>query len=197
MKKLRISYNAPVILSFVLVCFIVTILGDVTNGFSTTYLFSISRSSLISPLTYIRLLTHVFGHSGFEHFFGNTMYLLLLGPMLEEKYGSKVMLKVLLSTAVITGLLHCLLWDKYYLYGASGVVFALILLSSFTAVKDGEIPVSFILVAMLYLGREVCNGVLIEDNVSNFTHIIGGIIGSVLGYRTNKKSYRKEIIGRR
>ena len=187
MKKIKLSYNAPVVLSFALACFMATILGVVTNNNSTRMLFSVSGGSLTNPLTYIKLFTHVLGHSGFEHFLGNAMYLLLIGPMLEEKYGSSTMLKVILCTAFITGALHCLLGGEYYLCGASGVVFACILLASFTATKDGKIPISFILVAVLYIGKEIFSGIVIEDNVSNFAHIIGGVIGSIIGYRINQK----------
>ena len=96
-KKLKISYNAPVILSFVLVCCLVTLVGVLTNNKSTELLFSTYRSAITNPLTYIRLITHVLGHSGFEHFIGNAMYLLLIGPILEEKYGSNIMLKIIID----------------------------------------------------------------------------------------------------
>ena len=78
-KKLRISYNAPVVLTFVLICFVVTLIGVITNNRSTEILFSTYRGSFTDPLTYIRLIIHVFGHSGFEHFIGNAMYILRKG----------------------------------------------------------------------------------------------------------------------
>lgn len=187
-KKLKISYNAPVVLSFVLICCLVTLVGVFTNNSSTEMFFSTYRSAFTNPLTYIRLVTHVLGHSGFEHFIGNAMYLLLIGPMLEEKYGSNTILKIIIGTAVITGVIHCVLWNGYSLCGASGVVFAFIVLSSFTAFKDGEIPMSFILVAFLYIGQEIYNGIVIRDSVSNITHILGGVIGSITGYVLNKKN---------
>ena len=187
-KKLTISYNAPVILSFVLIYFAVTVVGAITKNWSTQILFSVRRGSLTNLLTYLRCITHVFGHVGFEHFIGNAMYLLLTGPMLEEKYGSKVMLKVLVSTALVTGFIHCVLWSGSYLCGASGVVFACIVLSSFTAFKEGEIPLSFILVAILFVGREVYSGIAVRDNISNLTHILGGVVGGVAGYFLNKKA---------
>lgn len=186
-KKLKISYNAPVVLSFVLICCIVTLIGVLTNNRSTEMFFSTYRSAFTNPITYIRLVTHVFGHSGFEHFIGNAMYLLLIGPMLEEKYGSNLMIKIIVGTAVITGVIHCALWNSYSLCGASGIVFAFILLSSFTAFKDGEIPMSFILVTALYIGKELYAGIAVRDNISNLTHIIGGIIGCIAGYSLNKK----------
>ena len=187
-KRLHITYNSPTILSFVLASFIVTIIGLLTNGASTSLLFSVYGSSLLNPLTYLRMFTHVLGHSGFEHFIGNAMYLLLLGPMLEEKYGAKTLIKVMVITAFVTAIVHCVFCGNFALCGASGIVFAFILLSSFTAFKDGEIPLSFILVAIVFIGKEIYNGIFIQDSISNITHIIGGIVGSIIGYALNKKS---------
>ena len=186
-KGLKISYNAPVILNFVLLCFIVTILGEVTDNQITEKLFSVYRSSPKDPLTYVRLFGHVLGHGGMEHFVGNALSLLLLGPMLEEKYGSKTLTKVILFTALFTGIIHCVLWSNIMLCGASGVVFACIILSSFTAFRNGEIPMTFVLVAAIYIGQEVYSGVFVQDNISNLTHILGGLVGSVSGYMLNKR----------
>lgn len=185
-SRWKVSYNAPVILTFVLLCFAATVLGVVTNGALTGMLFSVYRGSWADPLTYLRLFTHVFGHAGFDHFIGNAMYLLLLGPMLEEKYGSATILKIIALTAIVTGIVHCLLQGNAALCGASGVVFACIVLSSFTAFKEGEIPMSFVLVAVLYIGKEVLDGLTVQDNISNMTHILGGAVGSVVGYSLNK-----------
>ena len=90
MKKnnLKITINAPVTLAFVFLAFIVLLLGIVTGGASTQRLFMTYRASLLSPLTWLRFVTHVLGHSGWDHYVGNTAYIRLLGPMLEEKYGS-------------------------------------------------------------------------------------------------------------
>ena len=72
--------------------------------------------------------------------------------------------------------------------GASGVVFAFIILASFTGFKDGEIPLTFILVAIIYIGQQVFEGITVIDNISNMAHIVGGAVGAVLGYLLNKKS---------
>lgn len=186
-KKLKVTYNAPVILSFVLLCFGATVAGVITHNHSTELIFSVYRGPVSNPLTYIRLFTHVLGHSGFEHFIGNATYLLLVGPMLEEKYGSANMLKMILCTAFVNAIIHCLLWGNCMLCGASGIVFACIVLSSFTAFKEGELPVSFILITMLFIGQEVCRGIFMKDDISNITHILGGFIGSIMGYSLNKK----------
>jgi GlpG protein len=186
-NTLKITFNSPVILTFVALCFIVTLIGVITGGTITQQFFMTYHSSLASPLTYLRLFTHVLGHSGWQHFIGNASYLLLLGPMLEEKYGSKILVEIILITAVITGIVNYILFPHVALYGASGVVFAFIILASFTGFRNGEIPVTFILVAIIYIGQQVYEGVTVTDDISNMAHIIGGFVGSFVGYNLNKK----------
>ncbi len=185
--KKKFSYNAPVVLTFVLLCFVVTLLGLFTNHQSTRLCFSVYRAPLSDPLTYIRFVGHALGHTNLEHFIGNAMLLLVIGPLLEEKYGSKAMLKVMLAVAIFTGVSHFLLWHNVALCGASGIVFAFIILSSFVAFKTGEVPITAIIVAILYIGKEVYSGVFVQDDVSNLTHILGGIVGGAAGYKLNKK----------
>ena len=86
----------------------------------------------------------------------------------------------------MTGLLHALFSGNTGLLGASGIVFACIMMASFTAFRQGEIPLTFVLVLVLYLGTEIYNGLAVSDNISNLTHIIGGLCGSVIGYSLNR-----------
>jgi len=187
MKNLKISFNSPIILGFAGICLIATVLNYVTLGISNELLFMTYHSSLSSPMTYLRFFTHVFGHADWTHFIGNMSYILLLGPMLEEKYSSAVLVEVIAITALITGLINYIFFWDVALCGASGVVFAFILMSSFTSFKEGEIPLTFILVAGLYIGQQVVQGITLDDNVSNMAHIIGGMIGGASGYVLNKK----------
>ncbi|MBQ8780085.1 MAG: rhomboid family intramembrane serine protease [Oscillospiraceae bacterium] len=184
--KDRISINSPVILGFTAVCFIALVLSFITGGASNDLVFSVYRSSLLSPLTYVRFIGHVFGHGGWEHFIGNIMLILIIGPLLEEKYGGSEIVVVILSTAVVTGVINFIFFPGVQLLGASGVVFAFILLSSFTGLQNGKIPLTFILVAVFYIGQEVISGIFIQDNVANLTHIIGGVVGSGFGFTMNK-----------
>ncbi|RKM56120.1 rhomboid family intramembrane serine protease [Butyrivibrio sp. CB08] len=187
MKKFKITFNSPVTLGFIFVCFAVLVLGFLTGGLSNQLLFMSYHSSLLDPLTYVRFFTHVLGHSGWDHYIGNSAYILLLGPMLEEKYGSKRLLQIILITALVTGIVNYVLFWNVALCGASGVVFAFILLTSFTSFKEGEIPLTFILVAIIFLGQQIYDGLFVQDDISNLSHIIGGIIGAVVGYRLNRK----------
>jgi peptidase, S54 family len=146
------------------------------------------HSSLLNPLTYIRFITHVFGHAGWEHFIGNATYLLLLGPVLEEKYKSRTLIEIIIITALVTGIINYIFFPNIALCGASGIVFAFIILASFTGFKDGEIPLTFILVATIYIGQQIYDGITVNDNVSQMAHITGGLVGSITGYILNKKT---------
>lgn len=185
-KTLKISFNSPVILGFTLVCLGALVLNVLTAGLTNTLFFSVYRSPMLAPLSYVRLIGHVFGHANWSHFIGNITLILVVGPLLEEKYGSKKMAIVIFVTAVVTGLANVILFPNIRLLGASGVVFALILLASFTSFQSGKIPLTFILVAVLYIGGEVVDGIFVQDNVSQLTHILGGVVGAGLGYKMNQ-----------
>ena len=83
-------------------------------------------------------------------------------------------------TALVSGILQCVLFPTSALLGASGIVFMLIMLSSLAGSKNGGIPITFILVGVLYLSQQVYSILFIQDNVANFMHMIGGVCGTVL-----------------
>ena len=175
MKKLQ--FNAPVILGFFFVSLLSLVLGFLTSGASTTAAFSVYRASLLDPLTYVRFFGHIFGHASLTHFSSNMLLLLVVGPPLEKLYGSKTIALGIMAAALITGILHFVFFPHTILLGASGIVFMLIMLSSFSGAKTGQIPVTLILVALMYLGQEVYSIFFIRDNVANLIHIVGGICG--------------------
>lgn len=190
MKK--IHYNSPVILTFFFLSLAVLVSGWLTRsefqvlGWTTRNLFSVYRSP-ITPLWFVRLFGHVLGHSGYTHFAGNMVLLLVVGPPMEERYGSRALLSGILLTALISGLLQCFLFPGSVLLGASGIVFMLILLSSLSGMKSGTIPLTLILVAIIYLGQEVYSGLLVQDNVAHFMHLAGGLCGTGFGFMMRKK----------
>lgn len=184
MKKLQ--YNSPVILSFFFLSLAALGLNRLTGGWTNAHLFSVYRSSLADPLFYVRLVCHVLGHSGWAHFIGNMLLLLVVGPPLEEKYGSGTLLTGMVITAVISGVLQCAFFPGSALLGASGIVFMLIMLSSLAGMRSGRIPVTLLLVAALYLGQQVYDILFVQDSVANFMHIVGGVCGTGFGFAVGK-----------
>jgi len=177
---MRISFNAPVTLTLTLSALIAMVLAQTTQGYSTTNLFSTYPSSNINLLFILRMFTHILGHSGWDHFLANFTLILVLGPLLEERHSSLSLLGMVLTTSFITALLNNLFFSNGLL-GASGVVFMMIVLSSITNFKARTIPATFIVVVILFLGREVVNA-LSNDNISQFAHILGGVCGSFFGF---------------
>lgn len=191
-----ISFNSPVILGLAIASFIVLILNVVTNG-EINKLFAVYYSSWADPMMYLRLFTHTLAHQDLSHYSGNFLLLLAVGPLVEEKYGSKNVLIMILTTSAIIGLINVIFFPRTMLLGASGIVFMFILLASFANMKDGRIPLTVILVGTLYIGNEIVSGVLSNDNISRMAHIIGGLLGALFGYlyhmnglQNKKEKYR-------
>ncbi len=180
---MRITYNAPFTLTLTAICVVVRILGDsVTKNFFVVG----NTMSLYNPVDYFRLVSHAMGHGDWPHLVGNFSLILILGPILEEKYGTKSILFMSIMTALITGILNVLFFSNGLL-GASGLVFMMILLASFTNFKSGTIPLTFLFVLVFYIGNEVFEAFK-EDNISHFAHILGGFAGSVFGFGGGKNA---------
>lgn len=183
MKRLKshIMINAPVTITFSLVCFIMTILGMITGG---------AINILFGTSSIIGIICHVFVHGGgWEHMTGNVMMLLILGPLLEEKYGSRRLIQMIFINAVTTGILLHFFMPSVSVTGASGIVFMMVLLASFTGnTANGMIPITAILVGVLYLGQEIWDMLFTIDSISHGAHILGGITGTVFGFVINKKN---------
>ena len=179
--SIRLQYNSPVVLTFALLSLLVLWLHRWTGGRSTAALFSVYRSSLRDLLTYPRFVLHVLGHASYTHLLHNMMLILVVGPPLEEKYGSKPLLWAIVLTALVSGLVHWLFFPGTALMGASGIVFMMIVMSSLAGMREGCIPLTLVLVLVLYLGGEIIDGITLSDNVSQLTHILGGVCGAFLG----------------
>jgi membrane associated rhomboid family serine protease len=178
--NIRLHYNAPVILTFSLLCVVVFAINYATGGALTPYVSLGGNFHMNNWVDYFTLFTHCLGHANVEHLLGNLTFILLLGPVLEEKYGWRQLLIMIMLTALITGLLNALFFHDG-LWGASGIVFMLVMLISFVNVQAGKIPITFILILLLFVGKEIYNSFQ-ADNISQFAHIIGGLCGSMFGF---------------
>jgi len=178
---MSIKFNSPVILTFSLICTVVFI-SDIIFFKNVMPFFTVYDSiNWSNPFSIVTLITHSIGHGNIEHLLGNLTFILLLGPIIEEKYGSYNTLIMMVITSLVTGLINVTFFNTGLL-GASGIVFMFILLVSFTNVKSRQIPVTFILVALLFIGKEILN-TLQTNQISESAHIIGGICGSIFGFR--------------
>ena len=180
---MKLKFNAPATLTFSIVAAIVLLIdqyimpGIIESLFTTEG----SRTFVLNDIpAYVRMFTHIFGHSGWEHLLSNLTLILLLGPILEEKFSTYSVAWMFVITAMVNGLVNALFFETA-LMGSSGVAFMMILLVSFANTQTGEFPVSAILVILLYLFKEVL-GILRHDDVSQISHIVGAGCGAIFGF---------------
>jgi membrane associated rhomboid family serine protease len=205
---MKFRYNAPVILSYALICTGIMVVWQILGGeggqgidtlgdrFVASY-FMVPGNTMgfhIFSLDIYKLFSYALGHANWMHLISNFTFILLIGPILEEKYGSGRLLFMMFVTAGIAGLINVLFFTSPSL-GASGIVFMLIVLISITNVKAGEIPLTFIAVVLLYLTNEVINMFNTHNNINEMAHLLGGLCGSVFGFVMLRKKQDKELAG--
>lgn len=185
---LKIRYNSPVVLTFSLICigvYLIDVIASVgvasneVGRITSTFFMLPGNFSWTNPLNYLRLLTYTMGHANQAHIMGNMSIFLLIAPIMEEKYGSGKILLMMVLTALLTAVFQIILFSNGLL-GASGIVFMFIVLVSFADVRKGSIPLTFILVVLFFIGQEVIHS-LQDNQVSEYAHIMGGIMGAIFG----------------
>lgn len=182
---MKITFNSPVILFFSITCVVIYIFTGPLGIMRDLFILQPEwKTTQIS--WYFRLFSHVVGHASTQHLIGNLSFILLLGPIVEERYGTKKLTLMILSTAIITAILHLIFFSNGLL-GASGIVFMLIILSSLVNFKNKEIPLTFILVVLIFIGKEIYDSVTTDTNISHFAHIIGGVVGAIFGFILGQK----------
>jgi len=159
-----------------------TLIADSSMRADWIRLFGVYRTSIADPMQYVRLFTHVLIHADATHYVSNFMMILALGPMVEEKYSSGRLCLMIAVTTLITGLINVLFFPGTVVVGASGIVFMMILLASFTNIRQGRLPITVPLVAVLFIGNEVMAGLFTPSNISRISHIAGGLCGACFGF---------------
>lgn len=198
---LKIRYNSPVVLTFSLICigvYFVDLIASVGTGpnevgrITSAFFMLPGNFNWANPLDYLRMLTYTMGHANEAHIMGNMSIFLLIAPIMEEKYGSGKILLMMVLTALVTASLQILLFSSGLL-GASGIVFMFIVLVSFADARKGSIPLTFILVVLFFIGQEVIHSM--QDNqVSEYAHIMGGVMGAIFGWVFNKNQEDPVVI---
>ena len=184
----KLDANSPVILSLSAVSLLMLIWNMLSKGW-VNGLFAVYYTSFSDPMQYVRLLSHCIVHQDMTHYTGNFLLILAIGPLVEEKYGSAYVLLTITATSVLAGLINIFFFRNIILLGASGIAFMLILMGSFSNIREGKIPLTFLLAAILYIGNEIIAGIFATDNISHLSHIIGGLCGAISGLSFHKKPY--------
>ena len=112
--NLKFSYDAPVTLSFVIVCVFFFLLNTfvIKNGALGKILASPTTQTgslpfiVKQPLSYLRLLLYIFGSGEEVIYLTNLMIILMMGPAMEERYGSAIIGIMIFVSALFAGVLN-------------------------------------------------------------------------------------------
>ena len=176
---MRLRYNAPVVLTFALLAILILMLNaSIMPRLSPRYFALGSTVDWGSLTDWFRLFSHPLGHASWTQLTGNLAFVLLLGPPLEARYGSRWLLLLMLITAFTAAIVHVLLF-KGMLLGAGGIVFLLLVLTALADLRAGELPLTVVLLAVVFISSEVLFAT--HSNAAQLAHLIGGGIGAVAG----------------
>lgn len=176
---MRVTVNAPFSILFSIAAIALYFLFQ-TDGTIPRMLVLYGDFDFTNWKWYVSLVGYTMGHGSLAHLIGNISIILLIGPFIERRWGTKRVAIMVILTALVTALVHIVFWD-HRLIGASGVVFMMIVLSSLVDLKAKEIPLTFILIVFLFIGQELVRS-FGDDQVSQFAHISGGILGAIFGF---------------
>lgn len=196
----RITVNAPVTLGFALLCIMVYILTLGGNAVTIQRMLAVHRDFDGGSLfQYTSFWTHCFAHSDYQHLKGNLTMLLLVGPSVEFHFRSHNILWIMTVVSLISAMVHIVVGkNNTHQLGASGIVFCFILLNSLVTAKQSELPISFVVTLILYMGDEIVKFLRPTDDVSHHAHLTGGAVGAAAGFyihsavqRQNRKNATK------
>ncbi len=190
--NLKVSYDAPVTLTFVIICAILFLLSTfaIKNGALNKILASPTSTAgalpfiVSQPISYLRLLLYIFGAGEGAVLITNLILIMLLGPAMEERYGSVIIGIMIFVSALFSGVLNACFCSES-LVGAVPVVSMMIFLNAFMSFSKKKFPLSFAAVMILFVMLEVFSG---AGAIRIIICIAGGLCGSLFAFLTSPKT---------
>lgn len=187
-KVISFSFDSPLVIVFAGFSILIMVLNSIAESrgaegllgfFSAPAAFRAGAGAFNfrNPVHYLRLFFHIFGQRKWINLVRDLSFILLLGPQLEKLYGSKMLLLMFTVCAFVSGVLGvCFLQQP--LCGASCIAFMMILLTVYMSIKKQAVPVSCVLLLLLYIGQGISR---IGGGNSEIVHLLAGICGSLFG----------------
>ena len=192
--KLKFEYDSPVMLTFAFITLIIFILDTfVFKGkLKDVWLITPTATGGQFPFAFsdfrsiIRLFIHVFGYDQSSVLVCNLIFILLLGPQMEDRYGSVIIGIMIFVSALFSGVLNACFCTNA-VSGSEPVVFMLILLWTMMQLSRSKISASAIAVIALFITmlvfRKNPNGVVGVAVVA-----AGGLCGSLFAFLASPKA---------
>lgn len=176
------------------------ILQMVLGSDFTQFLILDSSSVLLRPWT---LITSMFLHGDFTHILFNMYALLMFGPLIEQKIGSKRFLQMYFGSGILAGL-GFVVFREFIIgvsasaLGASGAIMGvfgmtIILLPQLRILFFFIFPMSMRTAGIIFALVDVV-GIFTPNNVANVAHLVGlgvGLIYAKYLLKETKSFYKK------
>lgn len=211
----KFSYDAPITLTFVFLSIFLCILNSVAfkGNLDNYFLASPTSAGGTMPFdlknfaSYVKLIFYFLGAAGWTSLFANLLFVLLLGPQIEEYYGSVIIGIMMIVSSLFSGVLNAC-FCKMPLQGPLSVVFMLIFLNAFISFSKKKVPFSFFAVFILYIlflifemksvkqsalstdGKEILVNVFTSGEIALKIAVCfaGGLCGSLFAFLASPKT---------
>lgn len=194
----KFSYDAPVTLSFVLLSIVLFLINHLAlnNNLDFYALSSTTKNGglvpfdLKSAFSYLKTVFYIFGSENWTIMFANLLFILLLGPKIEEYYGSIIIGLMMLVSGLFTGVLNAC-FCTLPLWGPVSIVFMLIFLNAFISFSKKQIPFSFFAAFILYIFYQIFTmlqtgsvktPVVINETLENAEEALKALENSIVSY---------------
>lgn len=191
--KFNFVFDSPVTISFSLLSVLLFVLNCLAFKGTLDVKILSSPTTSAGPIpfmatqisSYLRLFLYAFGSQNFVGLLSNLLFLLMLGPVMEERYGSLVIGIMMAVSVLFSGVLNTCFCETS-LQGCMPIIFMMIFLNSFMSFSKKKIPVSFLVIFVFYIAREV-SGKTFSEIVGLIICITGGLCGSLFAFLTSPK----------
>ena len=192
--KLKFQYDSPVMLTFAFITLIIFVLDTfaLKGKLKEVWLVTPTAAGGQFPFAFsdfrsiIRLFIHVFGYDQSSVLVCNLIFILLLGPQMEDRYGSVIIGIMIFVSALFSGVLNACFCTNA-VSGAEPVVFMLILLWTMMQLSRSNISASAIAVIALFITMLV-----FQKNPNGVVGVVivaaGGLCGSLFAFLASPKA---------
>ncbi len=209
-KSFKLIYDSPVAVSFVLLSLLLYVLDSFALKGKLGAFFSVpSPFNFSKPIMYFSLVFHVFANDTWQHFFVDSLMIMILGSVLEERYGSSFLGVMIFISCLVSGVLSVCA-HAHGIQGASEVVFTLIILSAMSLLLKKQLSCTWILIFVFYIAYGV-SGIaspnsslsssgFFQKSIPVFISFVGGVCGSLFGLlacpkkRASKTSSKEKTV---
>ncbi|MBP5568442.1 MAG: rhomboid family intramembrane serine protease [Treponema sp.] len=198
--SLKFEYDAPVTLSFIVITVLIFVISLIAKDAKIqSLLVAPTNAAGKAPFSFsniksiLGLFLYIFGGADPALLFTNLLFIALIGPSMEERYGSFIIGIMMFVSALFAGVLNAC-FCKYPMSGCSAVVFMLVLLNAMMYFSKNKITGTSVSMIILFILREVY---IKNPNKAVGVIIIlaGGLCGSLFAFLASPKARSERKTG--